>query len=87
MKKALLVILSVIGALLCAFATIMAFDQHLNVWAPTATILGTLLIFMPQTCIWRDKEHGATVTAAAIIGFSIVLGAIILAIFGVINPM
>ena len=87
MKKGLLVILSVIGALLCAFATIMAFDQHFDIWSPTTTIVGALLLFVPQSIIWRDKEHGATVTAAAIIGIAIVLGAIILATLGAISPM
>ena len=85
MKKGLLVILSVIGALICAFATIMRLDQHFCVWAPAATILGALLLFLPQACIWRDKEHGAAVTAAAIIGIAIVIGAIVIATFGVID--
>ena len=85
MKKILSIISSAIGAALVALSTFMPFDGDVDVLAPITVLAGFVLLLLPQVGYWRKKENGAIVTAAAIIGVSVVLAAIILATFAGIS--
>ncbi len=73
MKKALTIISSVVGAILCILAMVMPFDREVGVFAPATLFIGALLLFLPQMIIWREREQGAAIVAAALVGIAIVL--------------
>lgn len=87
MKKALTIISSIIGAIICTVGSIMPFDSDLIFYAPPVTFVGALLLFLPQIIIWRKNEHGAYVTAAVIIALSVVLVATVLPAYGYAQSM
>jgi len=73
MKKILTITATVVGAILCILAIVMPFDREVGVFAPATLFVGALLLFLPQMLIWRERERGAAVVAAALVGIALVL--------------
>ena len=77
MKKVIsiiaIVLATVIGAIVCGFAVVMPFDSDLVYYAQAVLFVGSLLLFVPQVLIWRNREGGAFVVAAVIIALALIL--------------